>query len=179
MELSEALHLRAIVQSAMTGGAVTPRPRTVAAPAPAYTTSLAPPREVARRQTAGEPCPKCCEPSLERIGGPLDELACAYCGGRFLSPLGTERLVEHELGLQKDFLRTLVGFFAGARLSCPGCKSRTSPMRLKGVTADLCTGCGGLWLDAGELNVISEGRYADETEGNKEGASRRESQLTE
>lgn len=174
----EALHLRAVVQSAMTGGKVVPRPRTSGASAPAYTTT-ATPREVAPHRPEGEVCPKCCEPSLLKIGGPLDELACEFCGGRFLSPHGAERLLEHELGLRKDMLRTLVGFFAGERLSCPGCRSKTSPVRLKGVTADLCTGCGGLWLDAGELNVVSEGRYAEETDDAKEGAAAKESELVE
>lgn len=104
-------------------------------------------------------CPACGHTGLARVGGDLDEERCPACGGRFLSQLGTERLVEGELGITRDMLRDLAGYFGGERRHCPSCRTRLSAVRLKGVTADLCQGCGGLWLDAGELAQLSSGRY--------------------
>lgn len=104
-------------------------------------------------------CPTCSHLHLERLGGALDELRCPACGGRFLQQAGVERLVEEELGVTRDMLRELSRYFGGERRTCPSCRSRMSAVRLKGVTADLCTGCGGLWLDPGELGQLSSGRY--------------------
>jgi hypothetical protein len=56
-------------------------------------------------------------------------------------------------------LRELVTHFSGARLRCAGCGAAMRPLRLRGVVVDLCVGCGGLWLDAGELTRMSGGRY--------------------
>lgn len=104
-------------------------------------------------------CPSCLHAGLERLGGELDEQVCPACGGRFLPEVGAARLVEDELGITRDMLRELTRYFGGERRTCPSCRSRTSAVRLKGVTADLCQGCGGLWLDAGELGRLSAGRY--------------------
>ncbi len=142
LDPAEGQWLRGVVVQALTG---TPPPSAAGAADP-----LAPP--------AGT-CPACARHGLERVGGELDEERCPACGGRFLSAHGTERLVEGELGITRDVLRALAGYFAGERRHCPSCRSRTSPVRLKGVMADLCQGCGGLWLDAGELSELSHGRY--------------------
>jgi Zn-finger nucleic acid-binding protein len=115
-------------------------------------------------------CPRCQTPSLTRVGGELDEMRCTTCDGRFISAHGTERLIEGELGLDRDLLRDLEGFFSGERLTCPSCRSKMSPMRIKGEHVDLCTGCGGFWFDAGELASVSQGRYAvDVGQGSSDG----------
>lgn len=107
----------------------------------------------------GLPCIACGHDGLERLGGELEEHACPSCRARFLPREGVERLVEQELGITRDMLRELTRYFVGERRPCPSCRSRMSAVRLKGVMADLCQGCGGLWLDQGELTQLSSGRY--------------------
>lgn len=43
-----------------------------------------------------------------------------------------------------------------ATLLCPRCASQMLPMQRFGVTIDQCTGCGGIFLDRGELEQLSE-----------------------
>ncbi|MBI2701577.1 hypothetical protein A9W98_09970 [Mycobacterium gordonae] len=41
-------------------------------------------------------------------------------------------------------------------LLCPRCVSQMLPVQRFGVTIDQCTGCGGIFLDRGELEQLSE-----------------------
>ncbi|MBM4283299.1 MAG: hypothetical protein FJ137_21990, partial [Deltaproteobacteria bacterium] len=93
--------------------------------------------------------------------GALGEDVCPRCRGRFLNGALTERVVIDELGVERGILRELAGFFSGARLPCAGCGAAMRPLGLRGVAVDLCLGCGGLWLDAGELSRLSGGRYGE------------------
>ena len=45
-------------------------------------------------------------------------------------------------------------------MNCPACKSAMITMELAEVEIDYCTGCKGVWLDAGELEIMldDEGR---------------------
>lgn len=148
----EAEWLRSVIGRALLGEVPSPldAPSGLQAASPSSPTDV-PPEEGT--------CPGCGHAGLERVGGELDEERCPACSGRFLTAHGTERLVEGELGITRDMLRDLTGYFAGERRHCPSCRSRMSAVRLKGVTADLCQGCGGVWLDAGELAQLSRGRY--------------------
>ncbi len=102
-------------------------------------------------------CPRCGTATLTFAHGNLGESACSECGGRFIPASGVERLVHQRLGVSQAMLRELLGFFGGERLECPGCESKTSPVRLGGVDADLCSRCGGLWLDRAELTAMTKG----------------------
>lgn len=46
-------------------------------------------------------------------------------------------------------------------LLCPRCVSQMLPMQRFGVTIDQCTGCGGVFLDRGELETLveAEGKF--------------------
>lgn len=116
-------------------------------------------KQSAPAELAQSGCPRCLGEPLAAGGGELDEQTCATCAGRFLPPHGAERLVLQELAISRQMLRELVGLFGGERLRCPGCRTRMSAVQLKGVATDLCTGCGGVWLDAEELSRLSLGRY--------------------
>ena len=39
---------------------------------------------------------------------------------------------------------------------CPKCSHDLRPIDHEGVTADYCRACGGLWLDAGELEKLQK-----------------------
>ena len=98
-------------------------------------------------------CPRCGaqQPWLEHTGH-LEESVCRACGGRFVPQEQAQQLVQTRLGLQPKALRELAGHFSGPTLLCPGCRSNMAPIRLRGVALDLCTNCGGLWMDQGELS---------------------------
>lgn len=102
-------------------------------------------------------CARCHDPDLDVIGA-LSAAACARCGGGFIPEDGTSRLME-ELNHSTAELRELASLFGGTRLPCPACKSKMSPLQLRGVTLDVCFGCGGMWVDKGDLEAVSSGRY--------------------
>ncbi len=39
-------------------------------------------------------------------------------------------------------------------MDCPVCKNAMITIELEGVEIDYCTDCGGIWLDAGELELL-------------------------
>ncbi|HEX8845312.1 MAG TPA: zf-TFIIB domain-containing protein [Pyrinomonadaceae bacterium] len=45
---------------------------------------------------------------------------------------------------------------AAAALHCPKCDGKLEPVVFEGVEVDVCSGCGGAWLDAGELEQLSK-----------------------
>jgi Zn-finger nucleic acid-binding protein len=45
-------------------------------------------------------------------------------------------------------------------MQCPHCQKPLGPVTFQGVTIDVCPGCGGTWLGAGELGSIVEARQA-------------------
>lgn len=96
--------------------------------------------------------------------GALAEDVCGACQGRFLDQGATHRLFVEILGIRAELLMELAR--AGVpRAACPACGTRLSETVARGVTVDLCRGCGGAWLDAGELarlarDVIEEVRVA-------------------
>lgn len=106
-------------------------------------------------------CPRCHDVELDVGKGSVGEDVCGGCGGRFLAPEISERVVVVELGFERELLREIAALFSGLRIACPGCESMMSPMRLRGVTVDLCLGCGGLWLDAGELRRLTSERHEE------------------
>lgn len=105
-------------------------------------------------------CPRCAV-ALDRVGGPLDEHRCEQCAGRLLGDGGVERLVEQEIGIDREILYEVRTSGAKDGATCPLCTSVMNRTRLKGEEVDLCGGCGALWLDPGELNRLSRGRYAE------------------
>jgi Zn-finger nucleic acid-binding protein len=105
-------------------------------------------------------CPRCVRP-LQPPVGTLEEEVCGGCGGRYLPSRGVARLLEDERGLDLGLLRELSEHFGNENLRCPGCAHGCSTIQLKGERVDLCFGCGGLWLDAGELADLGEGRHVE------------------
>lgn len=43
--------------------------------------------------------------------------------------------------------------------TCPRCQNQLLPRVRNGVDVDYCSGCGGVWLDRGELEKIIERSY--------------------
>ncbi len=114
---------------------------------------------------ADEPeCPRCRAAPLALAFGALREDVCPACRGRFVGAETVERIVVEQHGVSHAMLRELMALFASKeRLVCPSCASKMSPVHLRGVRIDLCGGCGGAWLDAGELSRVSDGRFEELT----------------
>jgi Transcription factor zinc-finger len=103
-------------------------------------------------------CPRC--PGQELLeGGILSASNCPRCGGGLLPDDGAQRLLVDDLGHDRAQLQELAALVGGTRLLCPSCNGRMSPIQLRGAPLDLCFQCGALWVDAGELERVSAGRY--------------------
>lgn len=105
------------------------------------------------------PCPRC--------GGALGpgsvavaQWQCARCNGCWVSPDELAPLLL-ELGLDKDVLRAMADHFPGEGMLCPACQRVMAGARIKGVMLDVCHGCGGCWVDGGELGALTGGRHAN------------------
>jgi len=47
------------------------------------------------------------------------------------------------------------------RLACPKCQEEMEPLRVDRAEIDRCTGCGGIWFDAGELDWLAQSEVAE------------------
>jgi Zn-finger nucleic acid-binding protein len=102
-------------------------------------------------------CPRCHDVDLV-AGGPLSSSTCDRCGGGFVPEDGFLVLLD-EIKCTRDELRELASLYGGERIVCPSCRSKMSPLTLRGQKVDVCFGCGSLWVDAGELEGVSAGRH--------------------
>jgi Zn-finger nucleic acid-binding protein len=103
------------------------------------------------RPTDDDPAAQVLEPACPRCNTqPFDGKACSSCGGRLLPTAEVEAFMEKAHGMNKAELLELAGHFSGPKLPCPSCASAMAPVKLKGEQVDLCSGCGALWVDAGE-----------------------------
>jgi len=104
------------------------------------------------------PCPAC-PGKLSTGRGVIGEAVCWRCHGRFFPPAAAATLLGDALGLSPGELKSAPRVDA-ERLACPGCGGRTDRVEVQGHAIDVCMGCGALWLDAGELETLSGGRFA-------------------
>lgn len=86
---------------------------------------------------------------LAEGSGPLEQHACPTCRGSFVPAHAMQQVLDR-LGLEVDEVRELASQFVGRSVGCPGCGQKMEITRLRGVVIDICFGCGGVWLDAGE-----------------------------
>ena len=94
-----------------------------------------------------------------RDGVVLDGQGCPRCGGVLLPATGSERLLHDELALDRALLLEIAESFGGRRYGCPACHSKMRALLVRGVDIDLCFHCAALWLDDGEIERLSAGRY--------------------
>ena len=67
-----------------------------------------------------------------------------------------KQAAEHRKALEaeeRDRLRDL------HHMHCPKCGMDLATVQLRGTEVDACGSCGGLWLDAGELEKLQEGFF--------------------
>ncbi len=96
--------------------------------------------------------------------GQLRAESCPYCHGlwishsQFVAFKSLPRILA-----DGDLTRTLVGInqgfnpqvrFGSTHYKCPGCERTLESRDADGALIDVCTVCGGAWLDAGELDHV-------------------------
>jgi uncharacterized protein len=81
-----------------------------------------------------------------------------------------EILIAKEAALKRKLFRERVDRMSEAErqrlrqvhfMRCPKCGFELEEILLRGVKIDKCFGCGGLWLDAGELDELTTRQHAD------------------
>jgi hypothetical protein len=106
------------------------------------------------RQTPGPEhigrCPRCSGSVLGPTRGHAEQ-DCTSCEGTFVGADGVAHHVLEPLGFGPADLRELLQVAAyKSPLCCSGCGAQLSRVQLKGIEVDVCSACGGCWLDAGE-----------------------------
>lgn len=108
------------------------------------------------------PCPRCPPPStpLAPREGHFLEAICTRCRGRYL-PLDAREALFADLQVDDGMLREMLEAFVGEQLVCPGCGFKTTEILLRGRRAHFCRGCGGCWLDQGDLSRVTKAQVRE------------------
>ena len=113
----------------------------------------------ALRRGTGMKCPSC-STSLQAVKlDPFEAAICDRCEGLWLPgevvrEYVRQRLLEAGRSPLTGLLETPP---ASTDLPCPICRdSALERIKLRGVEVERCTGCGGLFFEAGELDTIVE-----------------------
>lgn len=105
------------------------------------------------------PCPRCNRAlAAASVAGALWQ--CPHCNGCWLPAEEFQPLVLG-LGLDMQDIRGMAEQFGGDGLTCPACTRRMQGARLKGAALDVCHGCGGCWVDGGELDPLTGGKHSN------------------
>jgi hypothetical protein len=89
--------------------------------------------------------------------GHLHEAVCCGCQSRFFAQDATLDLCARFLKVDPSTIRQATQHFGGRHITCPGCLRRMSQVPLRGALLDVCTGCGGMFMDKGLLTRITDG----------------------
>ena len=57
-------------------------------------------------------------------------------------------------GRPRRFLANMAGMSDAIHITCPKCNAVLQPVEAAEIKADVCPGCGGVWLDRGELEQL-------------------------
>jgi Zn-finger nucleic acid-binding protein len=109
-------------------------------------------------------CPACGRELTTMTAGPIAVDVCAHgCAGIWLDHFELEKVDEQSEAAGTALLELpgdpSLAVDASRPRSCPKCGPETVMLRhfesvARKVSVDECPRCGGIWLDAGELNVI-------------------------
>ncbi len=109
-------------------------------------------------------CPVCANVLTAITSGGLTVDACkGGCGGLWFDQFELKKVDQGQETAGADLLEIernpAVQIDPDKRLNCPKCSDGTVMMRRfaspkRGVLVDECPGCGGYWLDAGELAAV-------------------------
>lgn len=104
------------------------------------------------------PCPRCARAMVPSSGAQSGGAKCPGCGGAWILGELLERQLREQSGDPKASLERFSWepIDSKADLPCPTCDSyRLAPVLVGGVEIDRCDLCGGVYLDAGELEALA------------------------
>lgn len=117
-------------------------------------------------------CPACSAPLSELRAGEVAVDVCATaCGGAWFDPHELDKLDEVNEAVPAQVLRPVknaqVVIDYNKKRECPRCTGKTLEKKLHDehyqLEIDECGGCGGIWLDLGELdNLRNDNKSQDE-----------------
>jgi Zn-finger nucleic acid-binding protein len=87
-----------------------------------------------------------------RVGPHLED-ECPSCGGTFFEGGIAAAVLQERFGLTPAAV-VAAADASGAGGPCPACARPLRPVLLDEVIGDVCVGCGGVWLDAGERETL-------------------------
>lgn len=96
-----------------------------------------------------EGCPRDGSKLFEHKGEKFDVWRCGKCEGLWIP----EENIREIIGEKKGTARK-EGGLEKAVIQCPEDRAFLAPIHFHGIEIDLCTKCGGVWLDKGELERI-------------------------
>lgn len=103
-------------------------------------------------------CPRCQAKLTERRirpEGAPEQVAvdlCTSCGGLWLDRGEAEAICPTVAYLERRHVEiTMLGQIRGGIMKCPRCGGMPYEFPLVDIRVDYCSGCGGVWLDAPEL----------------------------
>jgi len=103
-------------------------------------------RKIAKDDVLVDRCPECCGVWLD--SGELEMME----KGAGLEKAAIMQQARKELLHDSERLATVVGF-------CPKCeKTKLHQVKKRGVEMDVCSHCGGIFFDEGELEQMLEGK---------------------
>ncbi len=116
-------------------------------------------------------CPRCSRETTQAATGGISVDVCeGGCGGIWFDPWELDKVDETAESAGEQLLQVArdpqLKPDLDARLKCPRCDDTTLMRHFssvkRGVTVDECPGCGGFWIDAGELGGIRSEFETDE-----------------
>ena len=118
-------------------------------------------------------CPACSAPLFEvKSGEVLVDVCKNACGGVWFDAKELDKLDEEQEAVPHQILRPIknanVAIDFNRKRECPRCAGKALTKSLHDehyqLELDECQGCGGIWLDKGELErlTVSERRYFNE-----------------
>ncbi len=107
-------------------------------------------------------CPRCKVPTQRMAYEGVDVRMCGECGGYWVEPMSlkaiaNKRHTEWTEAVKERFLELADRSNATEKLVCLSCAKTMVKEQFKewdDIVIDLCRGCGGIWLDPGELEKI-------------------------
>lgn len=101
-------------------------------------------------------CPRCFAElegeEIEVIGPNVIIDRCRACGGIWLDKGELNRLLRNRQ--LSDYLTKEIGTQSKSELVCPSCGGLMDIEVADEIEIDVCLSCGGVWLDAGELDKL-------------------------
>lgn len=105
----------------------------------------------------GVVCPACERPMRKVSFNGVEVDECPFCAGQWFDT-GEMEAISAMAVIPQRFLKVFpidgVQTRGPGQRHCPRCSKQLVVAEVKGISMDVCAGCQGVWLDAGELGQV-------------------------